>query len=330
MFSGIRTIKNRRRKDSHPAFDEIRQSCMVELGQKGFEASVYLLRGGVGVQLSDKKHPSLAKIAHLPIIEFDFNYPGTPPLTHLSFFPLTGLKFYQSDLASFSLLEQFNLQNLHLNGVQASDFESLSVHDLIELSIKRTKVDSLNFLKDSSIESLFLSHTTINDQELKFLKGKPIRKIDLFKCPVSKLNDINQEYLEEIIICGTQVEDLSPLSESPVRILEMRATKITSLSPLSKCPLEKLHLPGSKISCLKAVSHCPISELNLIGLEIQDLSPLLQMPLRRLGISRSSLKDDQIKILKQLDLKNLYSANDPVDQKPIDFFKKIVDEKNLK
>ena len=72
-----------------------------------------------------------------------------------------------------------------------------------------------------------------------------------------------------------------------------------------------------------------ISELNLIGLEIQDLSPLLQMPLRRLGISRSSLKDDQIKILKQLDLKNLYSANDPVDQKPIDFFKKIVDEKNV-
>ncbi|MBT5717454.1 MAG: hypothetical protein HOI70_11125, partial [Opitutae bacterium] len=215
------------------------------------------------------------------------------------------------------------LKKLYLNGVQATDFESLSIHPLIELSLQRTNVKSLKFLGKSSIEVLFLSQTEVTNKELEYLKGKKLRKIDLFKCPVSDLSSVCQDHLEEVVISGSQVEDLSPLSESPIKKLEMRATKIESLTPISNCPLEILHLPGSRISCLKAISYCPILELNLIGLDIADLSPLLNMPLRKLSISRDDLNEKQIGILEQLDLKVLHSPNDPMDQKPVDFFRKI-------
>ena len=328
MFLSIKSNQNRQIQSNHPAFEDIRSSCIKELSQKGFQTDVYLLRGGVGVKLLNKDHPSVAQIAHLPIIEFDFDYPGEPSLDHLSFFPLQGLRLSQSNLASFSKLERFNLRKLHLDGVDASDFESLEVHPLIELSLRRTKVDSLHFLNNSAIELLYLSQTAINDQELEYLQDKPLKSVDLFKCPVSNLSPVCQENLEEIVISGSQVEDLTPLSECPLRKLEMRATKIESLTPLSNCPLEILHLPGSNITCIKAISYCPISELNLIGLKIADLSPLLNMPLQKLSISRNILNNEQIEILKQLDLRILHSPNDPLDQTPDEFFKNLDEDKN--
>ena len=328
MFPSIKDNQYRQRQSNYPIFEEIRHSCIKELSQKGFETDVYLLRGGVGVKLLNKDHPSLAQIAHLPIIEFDFDYPGEPPLDQLNFFPLQGLRLSQSNLTSFSKLEQFSFRKLHLEGVDATDFESLEVHPLIELSLRRTKVESLHFLKHGSIELLFLSQTLINDQELEYLKDKPLKSIDLFKCPVSNLIPVSQKHLEEIVISGTQVKDLSSLSECPLKKLEMRATKIKSLTPLSNCPLEILHLPGSKISCLKAISHCPISELNLIGLQIEDLTPLLNMPLQKLSISRDTLNEDHIEILEQLNLKVLHSPNDPIDQTPAEFFSKTEEKMN--
>ena len=312
---------------SHSAFDEIRHSCIEELATKGFYVDVYLLRGGVGVRLLEKDHPPLAQIAHLPIIEFDFDYSGQPSLEHLSFFSLQGLRLSQSSLTTFSKLEQFNLRKLYLNGVQATDFESLSIHPLIELSLQRTKVKSLQFLAKSCIEVLFLSQTGITNSELRHLDGKKIRKIDFFKCQISDLSSICQDNLEELVISGSQVDDLSPLSGYPLKKLEMRATKIESLTPISNCPIEILHLPGSRISCLQDISYCPIIELNLIGLNIEDLSPLLNMPIKKLSISRDNLNGEQIEILEQLDLEVLQSPNDPKNQKPIDFFRKIKEEK---
>ena len=75
-----------------------------------------------------------------------------------------------------------------------------------------------------------MSQTAINDQELEYLQDKPLKSVDLFKCPVSNLSPVCQENLEEIVISGSQVEDLTPLSECPLRKLEMRATKIESLN----------------------------------------------------------------------------------------------------
>ena len=92
MFPGKQSKKKSQNSSNHPAFEEIRLSCRDELMHKGFETEVFLLHGGVGVKLLNKNHPPLAQIAHLPIIEFDFDYQGDVPLEHLSLLKKTSFR----------------------------------------------------------------------------------------------------------------------------------------------------------------------------------------------------------------------------------------------
>ena len=163
MFESSRVDQKRKRKESHPAFDEIRDSCVKELRMKGFETEVYLLPGGVGVKIFNGDHPSIVQIAHLPIIEFDFDYSGSPSIEHLAFFQLQGIRFSQSKIQSFAELNQFSLRKLHSDGAQATDFESLSNHQLEELSLCKTDVAELNFLNCAPVHSLFLSNSRITN-----------------------------------------------------------------------------------------------------------------------------------------------------------------------
>jgi len=320
MFGGSKLNGGNKRRDSHPAFQDICKSCSLELREKGYENEVYLLTGGVGIKLLSCTHPSLAHIAHLPIIEFDFDYPGEPLLEHLSFFQLQGLRFSQSKLKTFSQLEQFSLMKLHLDGVSATDFNSLSNHPLKELSLRKTVVQSLDFLHSCEIEVIYLSNTRVDETSLESLKGKPLEKVDLFKCEISDLSSLADSPLEELVISGTSVRSLEVLSSCPLRKLEMRATQVVDLSPLASCPLEILHLPGSPVTSLSPISHCPIVELNIAGLKLNELAPLLSLPLKKLVISKSNLTEEDVMILKQLPLKTLVAPGDPENQTPEEFF----------
>ena len=323
MFESSMVNQKQKRKENHPVFDEIRDSCVRELRMKGFETEVYLLPGGVGVKLLNSNHPSLVQIAHLPIIEFDFDYAGSPSIEHLAFFQLKGTRFSQSKLQYFSDLNQFSLRKLYSNGAQATDFESLSNHQLEELSLCKTDVAELNFLNCSPINSLFLSNSGITDSSFNSLKDKKFERLDLFRCEISDLSHFAGAPLEELNISGTGIECLSPLSSSPLRKLEMRATKVTDLSPLASCPLEILHLPGSPIKSLSPLAYCPIHELNIAGLEIDDFSPLLNMPLKKLIVSNKKYEAHQVSILEDLELSSLTSPGSPVDQKVEDFLENI-------
>lgn len=323
MFPGTQSKRKSEDSLNHPAFEEIRLSCRDELMHKGFETEIFLLPGGVGVKLLNKNHPPLAQIAHLPIIEFDFNYQGDVPLEHLSFFQLRGLKFSKTNLKSFSQLSQFCLKKLHLDGVAASDFDSLSVHRFEELSLRKTKVQSLDFVQESPLEILYLSQTGITEHALRILNRKPLRKLDLLKCSISNVNFLDETKIEELILSGTQIENLSPLSSCPIRKIELRSTHVSDLSPLSGAPVEVLHLPGSPVTSLSKIVGCPINELNIAGLKIDDLSPLLSLPLRKLIISRAHLTHEQIQIVKKLELQYLISPGDPEGQAPEGFFKKL-------
>jgi hypothetical protein len=323
MFPGTQSKRKSENSSNHPAFEEIRLACRDELMNKGFETEVFLLPGGVGVKLLNKNHPPLAQIAHLPIIEFDFGYQGDVPLEHLSFFQLSGLKFSKSNLTSFSQISQFCLKKLHSDGVGASDFESLSVHRLKELSLRKTKVQSLDFLQESPVEILNLSQTEITDHALGNLNQKPLRKLDLLKCAISNINFLNDTKIEELILSGTQIDNITPISNCPIRRIELRATLVSDLSPLSSSPIEVLYLPGSRVSSLNEIAGCPITELNIVGLKIDDLSPLLTLPIKKLIISREQLTHEQVLIIEQLELEYLISPGDPDHQTPGNFFKKL-------
>ena len=324
MFNGIKFKTGKKDQAELPVFDQIRQSCSNELREKGFETDVYLLPGGVGIKILNKNHSDLSQISHLPIKEIDFHYEGEANLDGLSASKnLRGLLFSKAELSTFANLKHLNLNKIHADGINAQDFEFLSSHPLSELSLRKTDLNSLDFLRNKAIEVLIISNTQIGDRELQSLTIPALRVIDLLKCPVTSLFPLRKFDIEDVNISGTEVQDLNPIRNCPIKRLEVRATNISELSPISGCPIEILNLPGSLITSLSCISNCPIYDLNIVGLEIEDLSPLLNMPLVRLSISRDNIKNSQIDILKRLDLKFLNSPGDPIDQSPEVFFEKL-------
>ena len=326
MLSGINFNSSNKVKSNHRFFDEIKDSCDRELKEYGFTAEAYLLHGGVGVKILEHDHPPFAQISQLPIKEFDFNYIGTANLEGLDEHKqLNGIVFSRSSLCSFSQLAPLELKKVYADSTSAEDFESLKSQGVIELSVRKTKISSIDFLNNSQIEELFLSHTQIGDEQLQRFSSQSLRVIDLLKCPISSVFPLRKLPIEDLNISGTNVDDLSPLSDCPIKRLDMRVTKVSDLSPLSHCPIEILHLPGSQITSLESLRNCPITDLNIVGLKIEDLSTLFSLPIESLSISRDTLSDRDVSILKQLNLKILYSPGDSIQQTPEEFFKKIAD-----
>jgi hypothetical protein len=326
MLSGINFNSSGKGKSNHRFFEEIKDSCDKELNEHGFKTETYLLHGGVGVKILELDHPPFTEISQLPIKEFDFNYIGTANLEGLDEHrKLNGIIFSRSSLYSFSQLPPIGLKKVYADSTSAEDFESLKSQRITELSIRKTKISSIDFLNNSQIEKLFLSHTQIGDEQLQKLSSKSLRVIDLLKCPISSVFPLRKLPIEDLNISGTEVDDISPLKDCPIKKLDMRVTKVSDLSPLSHCPIETLHLPGSQITSLESLRNCPITDLNIAGLEIEDLSPLFSLPLESLSISRETLRDQDVSILKQLNLKILHSPGDSIQQTPEEFFEKITD-----
>jgi Leucine-rich repeat (LRR) protein len=319
MFPGQSSSKPAH-SEKHPVFDEICDSCSKELRSKGFDAEVYLLQGGVGLKILNEDFPSIAKIAHLPISEFDFSLVSNPMLESLSFFRLEGLKLSTRPKVQFSQLSVFSLKRLHADGYSDNDHSILRDHPLIELSLRRAKLQSLDFLKAIKLETLYLSNNPI--ESIHELSCDSLISLDLFKCPISNLDPLCDSPIEALNVSGTMVSDLSALRNSSLRRLEMRATQVSDLSCLAECPLEVLLLPGSPIRDIAPLSFLPINEMNVVGLELNDLGPLSTTPIKKLSISPEKLTDAQFDFLEELDLETLMGPGDPMGQSPAEFLEK--------
>ena len=319
MFLGQSSNKPAR-AENHPVFNEIRESCENELRSKGFETEVYLIPGGIGIKILNEDYPSVAKIAHLPISEFDFSQVSNPLLENLSFFRLDGLKLSQNPEVPFSELAVFSLKRLHADGYSRNDYSILTDHPLEELSLCRASLQSPDFLQGLELKSLFLSNNPF--ESIRELPCEFLTTLDLFKCPVSNLDPLSDSPIENLNISGTKICDLSALRNSPLKKLEMRATQVSDLSCLAECPIEVLLLPGSPIKSIGPLSFLPINELNVVGLELDDLTPLSTLPIKKLSISPDKLTNAQFDLLKGLDLQAIMGPGDPMGQTPSQFFQR--------
>ena len=319
MFLGRSSNKPARAK-SHPIFDEIRKSCENELLSKGFETKVYLIPGGIGIKVLNEDYPSIAKIAHLPISEFDFSQVSNPMLENLSFFRLDGLKLSQKPEVQFVELAVFSLKRLHADGYSGNDYPILANHPLEELSLCRANLQTLDFLQGIELKSLFLSNNPI--ESIHALPCESLTTLNLFKCPLSDLDPLADSPIENLSISGTKVSDLSALRNTPLKKLEMRATQVSDLSSLAECPIEVLLLPGSTNKSIEPLSFLPINEMNVVGLELDDITPLSTMPIKKLSISPDKLTNAQFDFLKGLDLQAIMGPGDPTGQTPDEFFQR--------
>ena len=140
---------------------------------------------------------------------------------------------------------------------------------------------------------------------------------------VKDLSPLKGMPIEEINFSGTDVKSVEPLGQSNrLRIVEMRATKVDDLSHLSECPIKKLILPGSKVHSISCLRYSPVKILNLVGIQLSDYNVLRSMPLEKLSISPDLLPANGLDLIMNLDLQYLLGPGDRDDQTKEQFLAK--------
>ena len=105
-----------------------------------------------------------------------------------------------------------------------------------------------------------------------------------------------------IRIEGTEIKDISILSELPIVFLTLQNTQVTNLNPLRKCPLLHLSLEGSSVSDISPLAGTQIWHLDLREKNVLDLWPLSQMPnLESVYLSRQQIIDN-LEVLRNLSI----------------------------
>ncbi len=139
---------------------------------------------------------------------------------------------------------------------------------LRKLGMKDDKLAAIQYSVDGMLE-LNLSNLPIDD--LSFLKGLPIRTLQIDRIPAT---------------------DLTPLAGMPLQKLTMRATKITSLEGLRGVPLEYLEAYQSSLSDVSALAECrTLRALRITSTQVSDLTPVLHLPIVDLHIRDIKVAD---------------------------------------
>ena len=306
-------------------FKEIKDSCDNRLKALGINAECYLMQGGLGVKILGDTNQNLNTLHSLPIVECDLSCLDFFDYKLLNSEKISSLILPKKFQDSFSSISDFNLLQLKVEQAKSLDFDNLSVHNLEILELPGSQIKNLGFCRDMPLKKLNVSNTQISD--LTGLNNKEISEINLFKTQVKDLSGLNYEELEVVILSGTTIESLAPLTVSKkLKKLEIRGTQITDLSPLSELEIEELYLPGSKVSSIDCLAYLPIKKLNLIGLKIEDLTCLTTLPLQYLSVSPDILNKDDFHLLKNAQIPFLRGPGDPEDQTAEDFFEKYESE----
>jgi hypothetical protein len=302
-------------------FKEIKDSCDNRFKALGINAECYLMPGGLGVKILGDTNQNLNTLHSLPIVECDLSCLDFFDYKLLNREKISSLILPKKFQDSFSSISDLNLLQLKVEQAKSLDFDNLSVHNLEILELPGSQIKNLGFCRDMPLKKLNVSNTQISD--LSDLNNKEISEINLFKTQVKDLSSLNYEELEVVILSGTTIESLAPLTASKkLKKLEIRGTQITDLSPLSELEIEELYLPGSKVSSIDCLAYLPIKKLNIVGLKFNCLECLSSLPLESLSISPDLLVDRDFDLLKNIKVPFLRGPADPEYQTAEDFFQK--------
>jgi eukaryotic-like serine/threonine-protein kinase len=127
---------------------------------------------------------------------------------------------------------------------------------------------------------LDLSGTKVTD--LTALEGMPLGWLSLSNCTeVSDLSPLRDLPLRSLDLSGTAVRELTSLSGiTSLVVLDLAHTLITDLSPLPRDALASLDLEGCVgVTDLSPLQGIPLTKLSLRRTRVLDLSPLEDLPL---------------------------------------------------
>ncbi len=138
---------------------------------------------------------------------------------------------------------------------------------------------------------LYFSFGNQSIEDISFLRGAPIGKLEAFNSRIADLSPLKGSNLSELIIDGSAVSDLRPLAGMMLHTLSAARTKVSDLTPLHGMPLKVLRLDHTSVHDLSPLNGVPLESLSLEGLGDLDIAPLAGAPLRELFLAGCNMRD---------------------------------------
>jgi hypothetical protein len=116
--------------------------------------------------------------------------------------------------------------------------------------------------------------------DLSFLKGAPIRELNLDRTAVSDLTPLADLPLEALSIDETPVSDLGPLGGPGHRLREIyfAKTRVRNISALAGLPLKQIFFDNVEVSDVTPLLLCPTLEQIIIPKTARNVAVLKTLP----------------------------------------------------
>lgn len=166
---------------------------------------------------------------------------------------------------------------LSVRGLPIEDLSPLKGLPITQLEIAETRISDLSPLAGMRLSSL------VADQnpalvDLRPLSGMPLDHASFSNCKALRsLAGLEGAPLRTCYFQSTEVEDLTPLAQSPIQVIDCSATPITTVAPLAATVLVELRAGGAmRLEDISAVSRMRwLRKLHLANdTAIRDLSPV--------------------------------------------------------
>jgi serine/threonine protein kinase len=116
--------------------------------------------------------------------------------------------------------------------------------------------------------------------------------------------------LSMLDLTGSRILDLQPLAGMPLTVLKLGDTHVRDLSPLTGMRLTQLVLANADAASISILASMPLTMLDISGMPVKDISMLKGMPLKILDLSGTKI--DDFSALKSLPLTELRLNNLPI------------------
>lgn len=226
-------------------------------------------------------------------------------LTPLRGLPLESLRLLNCPAIDFGTLTGVKPRLLHIEGCSIQDPSVLEHTGASIVRIGSTPLSDLRFMKGLPLQGLWLANNGLSDLE-------PLRGAKVVKCVIrdNRVEDLGPlsdcPRLDNLILTGNPVRDLSPLRKLTLRALVIADTNVTDLTALGELPLKSLDLSHTGVTDLSPLAGRPLESLFMRGTTVRKLDPLSSLPgLKHLDVSERALDDEALRVLAGLSLVKL-------------------------
>ncbi|PCJ56484.1 MAG: hypothetical protein COA79_18760 [Planctomycetota bacterium] len=216
----------------------------------------------------------------------------------------------RSNINSIDFIEGMPLEKVTINMCKnLKSLDVLSKHRLISFSLRYSTISTLNFLKNSRLEFLYLERLPL--ESLEPLRGQPIKDLTIYFIKTEDLNVTKSFRLERMSFCAKVCKNLDFLRGQKIKEFASSWTTLNDISALKTIPIERLYLYSCHKFDLKILEDLKLKVLGFRTMKTKDFKFILKIKsLEKLIINPDvNTPKNWVQTLKRHPNKNLKFAN---------------------